>query len=294
MTYYSDREFGERPATEEEIGESVWEGLRALIESRIQDGSFGIDHPDACPDGFGPTGTNRGAFEAVMRAEIPDLPKSIFGYSREGPLRTIDILDLLTFCWRHVGDPIEGSYHSFFQHSHLSFNRELGQHRFLEAVNRMLSRNGLTYRLMGEGSIERLGPTVLREELASARFSSGESELDHILEMARRKFMSPRDEVRREALLELWDAWERLKTTGEGANKKDQISDLLDDAAGTEFPKLRERLDSEALELTSIGNSHQIRHTEIGQEKVERSEHIDYLFHRLFSMIQLLLKTKRQ
>ena len=85
--------------------------------------------------------------------------------------------------------------------------------------------------------------------------------------------------------------------------KPDYIS-LLDDAAGsafprfrerleTAFPRFRERLETESLELTSIGNNHQIRHAEVTQEKLENTEHIDYLFHRLFSMIQLILKTKR-
>ena len=113
-----------------------------------------------------------------------------------------------------------------------------------------------------------------------------------MLEAARAKFLDYHHEVRREALLELWDAWERLKTTGEGANKAEQISSLLDIAASPDYPKFRERLETEAVELTSIGNSHQIRHTEVIQEKIEQSEHIDYLFHRLFGMINLILKTQ--
>ena len=292
MTYFSDRELGERPRTAEEIGESVWKGLSALIGSRVEDGSLGVDYPLTCPDGLGPVGTNRGAFEAVMRAEIPSLPTNLFGYYLDGPPKTTEILDLIEFCWRHIGDPIEGSYHSFFQHSHLSFDRELGRHKFSEAINRILNRNGLAYTLSGEGQILRLEPPALREELTSSVFHSRDWELDQIMESARRKFSSPRAEIRREALLELWDAWERLKTTGQGANKGDQISSLLDDAAGLAYPKFRERLELDARELTSMGNNHQIRHSEVTQEKVDNSEHIDYLFHRLFSMIQLILKTK--
>ena len=165
------------------------------------------------------------------------------------------------------------------------------KHKYSEEVNRIFSRNGLAYTLTDEGIIERLSPPVLSELLASAEFATGDSELDHILESARRKYASPREEIRREALLELWDAWERLKTTGEGSNKNDQISSVLDDAAGSAYPKFRERLETDARELTSIGNRHQIRHAELSQEKVEKGEHIDYLFHRLFSMMYLILKT---
>jgi hypothetical protein len=50
---------------------------------------------------------------------------------------------------------------------------------------------------------------VLREELASAQFRTGEEELDRLLEKARKKFLNPDVSTRREALEVLWDAWER-------------------------------------------------------------------------------------
>ncbi len=291
MTYYSDREFGERQGTNEEIGKSIWEGLWALISIRVDNGSFGVDYPDSCLDGRGPFGTDRHTFEVVMRAEIPSLPENPFSYGLDVLAETAEILDVLEFCWRHVGEPVKRSYHDYFQHFHLDFDRDSGQHKYSEEVNRIFSRDGLAYTLTDEGIIERLSPPVLSELLASAEFATGDSELDHILESARRKYASPREEIRREALLELWDAWERLKTTGEGPKKLAQISSLLDNAAGSAYPKFRERLETDAKELTSIGNRHQIRHAEVSQEKVEKGEHIDYLFHRLFSMIYLILKT---
>ena len=292
MTYFSDREFGKRPPTDEDIGEPIWIGLRAIINHRIEGGSFGIDYPDSCEDGRGPFGTDRHGFEAVMRAEIPTLPEQVLTNRFFGNLGTVEILDLIEFCWRHVGDTIKGTYHTFFEHSHLSFDRELGKFKFAEEVNRIFERNGLAYTLNSDGRIERLGPPVLNEELVSAEFVTGNSELDNILESARRKYLNPREEIRRDALLELWDAWERLKTTGEGSHKNDQISSLLDDAAGSAYPKFRERLETDAKELTLIGNTHQIRHTEVSQEKVEKGEHIDYLFHRLFSMMWLILRSR--
>ena len=139
-------------------------------------------------------------------------------------------------------------YHDYWHHYDLSFDIELGRRNFTEDVNRIFARNGLAYTLTSEGRVERLGPPVLREELASTEFVTGNSELDRLLESARRKFLSPNEEIRREALLELWDAWERLKTTGVGPNKKDEITSLLDDAAGSALPKFRARLETEALE----------------------------------------------
>ena len=297
MTYFSDREFAEQSRTEEDIDEIAWEGFQALINGRIDDGSFGASFPKACPDGSGPVGTDRAHFEAAMRAEIRAMPEYPWRDSWDGPPATLVILDLLEFCWRHITEPIQGSYHGFLDHYHLSFDYMIGRQAFTEDVNRIFARSGLAYhliepRLDNQGQIVRLGPPLLRDELTATYFATGDFELDHILDSARNKFLNPSQEIRREALLELWDAWERLKTTGEGANKKSQISDLLNGAAGPGYPKFRQLLEKEALELTSIGNNYQMRHTEIRQEKVEQTEHIDYLFHRLFSLIQLVLKTK--
>lgn len=95
-------------------------------------------------------------------------------------------------------------------------------------------------------------------------------------------------DVRRESLEKLWDAWERLRTVEPGADKKAKAKALLERAA-TE-PHFRSTLDREAAELTAIGNAFMIRHTETDKTPIGDSAQVDYLFHRMFSMIHLLLK----
>lgn len=129
---------------------------------------------------------------------------------------------------------------------------------------------------------------MLAEALASAAFRTADAELNRILESARSKFLSPDPDLRREALEKLWDAWERLKTVLYPDDKKQSVSALLDRVAPTY--NLRSVLETEARELTRIGNDFQIRHSEANRIPIESSAHIDYLFHRLFAMIQLLLK----
>ena len=137
--------------------------------------------------------------------------------------------------------------------------------------------------------IERLAPPVLRDDLARAVFRTGDAELDRMLETARRKFVDPDESIRREALEALWDAWERVKTL-RGGDKKAESAALLDATAGDSSPKFRKMIESEARALTSLGNSFQIRHSETSQERLARSQHVDYLFHRLFCFIQLILR----
>ncbi|GAH66143.1 unnamed protein product, partial [marine sediment metagenome] len=120
------------------------------------------------------------------------------------------------------------------------------------------------------------------------QFNTADTELDAMLESSRSKYLSPDPDIRRESLEKLWDAWERVKTIEPAPEAS--VERLLDKA--TSEAKFREALENEALELTRIGNTFQIRHSETSQIPLESSEHIDYLFHRLFALIQLLLRSR--
>jgi len=258
-----------------------------LVDSYVSNGGFGIDFPEQCPDGRGPTGADSRAFSLALRAEIPDL---------EWPLRpdklppTLAVLDLLEFCYRHVAEPIPGSYHSFFDHHHLGFEREQGRRDFRERAERILARNQIAYELRFDGTIGRLAEPVLQEALTAHVFATGDAKLDVLLESARTKFLDPKPDVRREALEKLWDAWERLKTVEPGADKKASTQVLLDKAA--DEPKFRELLETEARALTEVGNTFHIRHSETKQVELRTEDHVDYLFHRLFALIWLLLRAR--
>lgn len=102
-SYFTDREYGARPATIDVIGDRLWAGLFTLIETRIGDGSFGFRFPEQCPDGNGPCGCDVQAFSRVLGAEVPwiEWPFSV----NEVPDTPV-ILDLLEFCASAVGEPI--------------------------------------------------------------------------------------------------------------------------------------------------------------------------------------------
>ena len=289
LTYFSEREEGEIPRENEEIDDNAWGGIQAHIQARIDDSSFGVKYPITCNDGGGTIGINEVAFERAMKAHIPNFQKQEYHPWKEKPQRTLDILDMIEFCWRYIAKPIRKEYHEYYNHQHLDFDIEAGQDEFRDDINQIFRRNGLVYELTEHGHIERLAPPVLCEELASAQFRTGDDELDRMLETARKKFLNPDEAIRREALDSLWDAWERLKGD---TDKKAQIKFLLDQIAGSSASKFRETLEWEAKELTRIGNNFQIRHSERNQERLTRSEHIDYLFHRLFALIQVILKPR--
>jgi hypothetical protein len=121
-----------------------------------------------------------------------------------------------------VAKPTAYSFHSFFGHDHLSFDREEGQRELQERVNQLFARNGLVYELQESGQVVRAGPPVLHESLHSTTFSTGDSDLDAMLETARAKFLAPDPRIRRESLEKLWDAWERLKTLGPSSTRAER------------------------------------------------------------------------
>lgn len=285
MDYYTDREHGQQPVVSEHIGERVWGALHALIDMRLGNGAFGFRFTEQCPDGNGPCGCDRHAFALFLQAEVPWI---------EWPLRrnevpdTPVVLDLLEFCAKAVGEPIPGSYHSYHRHYHMEWDRAAGLSSFVAEVNLLFRRNGIAFKLDDEGRAQRILPQPVAQVLGWQMFDSGEAELDRLLEYARSHFLSPKLDDRRDATEKLWDAFERIKTLEPGSDKRAQADALLDRAAapGT---RMRDALAEEARALSFIGNSLRIRHSEVTQELIDRSEPLDWLFVRMFSFVRLLL-----
>jgi hypothetical protein len=299
--YFSDRENGPRARTEQVISPAVWAGLVATVQALINSGAFGLRFPERCPDGQAVCGCDTDALAASVIAEMPGLawPLETMCLVEDGFLSqrepfapdTLLILDFIEFIYASVAKPIPGKHHDFFSHHHFTFDQQLGQEEFRATVNRIFSRNGVAFEMLSTGRIVRVLPPVLGEDLKRTIFRTGDRTLDNMLEECRTKFSDRNPLVRREALERLWDGWERLKSLADPGDKKRSIKIILD-ATATE-PSLRARLEGEATELTdSIGNSHLIRHSEVNQVPVIDVDQVDYLFHRLFAMIQLVLRKK--
>ena len=285
-SYFSERELGLPPRNKEKIDKLFWGGFMALVQVRINNGSLAERFPLNCPDGPILIGSDEESIQQAFRAEFPSI---------EWPLNssilpdTLSVLDMVEFFYRDISKPTRKVYHPFFKHNHLLlFDQDAGKQQYLEDVNRLFRRNKLAFELKGDGKVVRLEPVVLRETLVSAVFQSEDQELNRLLELAREKFRNPDVNIRREAIEKLWDVWERLKTLEPGTDKKKQIEALLMRAIPQ--AEFRERVNQEAIALTNIGNDFGIRHTETNKIIISEPEFLDYLFHRLFTLIQMLLR----
>ncbi|CAA0080066.1 Uncharacterised protein [Zhongshania aliphaticivorans] len=295
MEYYSDQLNGSKSRDIEIIPPNAWGGIVAIVNGLVASGAFGKYFPEECPDGQGIFATNVEAFKLALKAEVPDIEYPFVTEKSDAEDWTsrmkdfspnyLSILDFVQFCYEHVSKPIQGSHHSYFNHYHLSFECDEGKDDFRNRVNRIFSRNGISYELKETGNIIRLAPEVLSETLTAARFNTPDSTLNRMLEESRDKFLSPDETIRRESLKRLWDAWERIKTILNPDSKKLSATLLLEKCASEE--NFRELLNEEAKVLTAIGNKFHIRHSEVGQIEIKTSAQIDYIFHRLFSFILL-------
>jgi AbiJ N-terminal domain 4 len=254
-----------------------------LIRNRANDGWFGREYPEQCPDGRGPTGTDTQALREVLAAHrIYD----IFGPGV--PPSTLELLDLIEFSYEKIAEPERTGHHSFFDHYHLVFNQDEGRTNFRGEINRIFERNGIAFELQENGEVRRIAPEGLREALSQAVFNTGDNALNELLERARTRFLSPNPPTRRESLEPLWDAWERIKSLELPADKWESTKRILDRGSGE--PHFRQVLEEEAAMLTSIGNDFMIRHAEVGKTPIADDEHVDFLFHKLFATIRLLLR----
>lgn len=124
---------------------------------------------------------------------------------------------------------------------------------------------------------------VNAELLFDKQVQTDDDELNKLIKEAKDRFFNPKD--KQIAIEKLWDAFERIKTYYEG-NKK-QSSEKLVSIISKNFNS--DLLESEFYSLTKIGNEYRIRHHETDKKEITEPKHLNYLFFRMLTLIDLCL-----
>ncbi|MEZ4906059.1 MAG: hypothetical protein R2771_00020 [Saprospiraceae bacterium] len=124
---------------------------------------------------------------------------------------------------------------------------------------------------------------VNAELLFDKQVQTDDDELNKLIKEAKDRFFNPKD--KQIAIEKLWDAFERIKTYYEG-NKK-QSSEKLVSIISKNFNS--DLLESEFYSLTKIGNEYRIRHHETDKKEITEQKHLNYLFFRMLTLIDLCL-----
>lgn len=287
MPYFSERENGELPRDKQEIDAKFWAAFVGLVSNYVSGNYFAEKFPENCFETPFPIGINDQAIKAIFKAEIPGVSWPLRGNVVP---RTNHAIDAVEFFARYISKPTQKKYHDYGRHNHLlAFDREEGYAEYRDTVNRLFRRCRNPFELDYSSQVHRIIPPIL-ENVISQKMYTTDIELNRLLSIAIERFQDPRPGIREESLEKLWDVWERLKTYY-SPDKKQSVLELLEQAIPE--PQLREKINSEAQELTNIGNNFMIRHTETDKPRIEKTEHVDYLFHRLFALIWMLLKASK-
>jgi hypothetical protein len=285
--YFSDRH-DLRGAPVPDIGVEFWSGLARVWTHLKSEGFLVAEWGSACGGRVRDIGVDsqirlRLDVEIGMRWEndalFPPPPPSNIA------------IDVVEFLARVVQKPQSYEWHDtggwFGGHRDFwDFSREAGLEEYSALVNGLFRTRSHPFALSGVKVVRR-GDQEFEAILQRAWASTGDAELDRLIELARTSFFSANPETRAMALEKAWDALERAKTVLDPKSKSRGIGLLLGRASRSN--EIQAMLEKETRELTDIGNEFQIRHHEVRTIPVSDSSDRDYLFLRAWALLNRLL-----
>lgn len=287
--FYTDRVNGPIPRIYDKLPTATSGGLYSLFQTRAQSHWLAQRFPEHCDDGNGVCGTDYHALWSNVRALVPAMTEhNSLGSEPTQPDEVV--FDLIEYAAGRVAKPIEGQWHDYMRHYELTFAEEPGRREFRKDVNQILQRGGTMYELNEEGRILRIGTDEVQQVIKQLTPAGGDTEVDALLSLAKKRYLSRNPDDRALALEKLWDAFERLKTVDVLGNKKASTNALLDNIASAEF---RAFTSTEMKSLTDLGNQFMIRHYETDKHQIPEVAQ-DYLFARMGSLIVFLLSVSNR
>lgn len=289
IDFFSDRELGKVQLNIEDITENVFNGIIAIYEKYQL--NLSKNFPEFCPDSAGIIcGFSDINFEDSIKAFIPGMiARRYNGYQSNALPDKYATLDFIEYIYENLWDYSEDTYHSFFKHSHFSFSgTRLCRNDFLNNINKLFERNGIVFYLDTDGKIKRQLPLEMDVLVSQMKICTNDSRLNELINQAIIDIRKPAIKDRVYSLEKLWDSFERMKTVY-STNKKTSAEQLYQLSGNTtdDFSIL---LSEESKVLTGIGNKYQIRHFETDKIEIKSTKHIDYLFYRMISLVNLCIE----
>lgn len=298
---YSERAFGSKPRTNDEITLPLWKGIIALLERFEQKNYFAEAYPEGCQDNPAeiwatdsnklstelelftglawPLKTTKDAQEYWMPSEPYVPPK-------------YEIFDTLEFLFHRTSTPSECSFHPFFNHYHLNFKNDgVAKEEFSSELNRLFTITGMIYEFNpNNGHIEAMvgeETKLLINNALSGKMM--DAEYQEMLQVACTNITSFRLEVAYQSLEKLWDAFERLKCyfhPEDKNQKKASVARIISLFADNDV--FQAEVEAEMHKVTALGNSLRIRHSEPHQSTLTNHRQINYLFRRCLALVVLI------
>ncbi len=301
MSYYTERHGMRSPVERTEI--ITYEMYALLFDccERYFD-NIAWKYPEECPDGNGCCGVDMLKLSNNLKYEIPALFQNRSGiidkpkknpYGVDDKFDQYGLLDFIEFMFATVRNISSRFWHSYYNHYDLHFENMRGvASQFRDDINRIFNQTGLLYSLSDFGMVERVSENgVLSNDIENRVEQVTEKGLKELIQEAILLYKTPTPQARRDSVVKIWNAFERLKSYYETAtvNKKASASKIVSDMAGgqTDFVAL---FNDEFMTLTRIGNNYRIRHHEMDKIDITDSRHYDYFFNRCLSLVALAIQ----
>lgn len=281
--YFSDRENGIKVSNTEDIKINVF---NAIINVYVEfENSLALSFPER-DDYNNVRSLNKSRFRERLLGDIPNFTLNEYGgissLEDNSEFNKYALLDFIEFCWENINDYKFGRYGLLFVEGQEYKNK------FRDSINKIFQRNEIVFRINENGEIERILPMQLEVLVKNYCHRGNDNELNKLIDISIKHISKPKIEDRQIAIEKLWDAFERIKTYYD-SNKKQSVKTLINMASegSKEFEALIE--DEMLNNLTKIGNQYRIRHHETDKIEINSVKHIDYLYYRMMSLINLLV-----
>jgi len=135
-----------------------------------------------------------------------------------------------------------------------------------------------------ESSIPNFNDNFLNEIKRSEVVDINDKYCENLLKLAKEKFDK---QQRKDAINDLWDIFERLKTYLDNSNKKESSHKLV--IIMSEFTNISNQdLEAEFKSLTGFGNKYNIRHHEHNKTILDANSY-DFLFYKMLNFLNLII-----
>src|SRR5579864_2162464 len=127
---FTERHGLTEPRVKEELDVELTKGLLTVVKAKIGENLFGEHFPELCSDSPNPTiGTDYQKLKDGLAAYSVIYPDDWPKYENGGYQYPTDpqLFDLVEFLYEHAGEPHGYSWHTFFGHDHLSFDKDKGR-----------------------------------------------------------------------------------------------------------------------------------------------------------------------
>lgn len=297
---YSERILGTKPRVNEDVDPTIWKGIISILESIKAKDFFAKEFPEICPDlSSAIYGTDENKLDNTLSAYF-DLSwplihqktdnEWIYGDAKPYTPGTNLSFDLLEFLYSKISTPHQTNFHKFYTHYHLQFsNDNIAKFEFKNQINEFFRLKGMIYEMNDYGQIYKIlnNETKLLIEKALI-FKTADEQLDQMIFDACSKISHFDINVSYQALEKLWDAWERLKCIADPTDKKNSVLEIIGKfSSNKDFQNI---ISDEMSNVTKIGNTFRIRHSEPNQATLYHHREINYLFHRCLAIIVLIIE----